>query len=570
MKDSVASIGLVSVATVLLLGLHACSRSGNGMSEHSDSWFDNQITARGLDFRHNSGYRDIPLLPEINGSGVAVADFNGDGWLDIYFVQSGSLYSDEAEDWKNQIYLNDGRGNFANATESAGDAGDVGYGMGVAAGDYDNDGDVDLYVTNVGSNVLLENDGSGKFRDVSAISGVGHSGFGASATLQDFDRDGYLDLYVTNYVNWHRNAEIECYERGIRAYCPPSRYGAPASNRLYRNNQDGTFSDVSDESGIASAFGHSFGVVTADFNGDDLVDIFVANDRTPNELWINRGGMRFSNLADEFGAAADGYGDVKAGMGVDIADFDHDGDSDLLVVNLVGETDTFLRNQNNHFVDVTSWMGTNSVSSRFTRWGAILEDFDNDGTTDLYVANGGVYPVDMNSSDIYAEPNLLYQGTDDGPLRLVQSLDSAAMDEMHTSRGVAVGDLNRDGGLDLVVVNRDSEPYLLINRVPKRGNWISIELRERNGRIALGATVAYRTLSLEGYSFVSRDGSFLSSSDPRVHIGLGEGDLLMDLRVAWPDGQQEWFGDIAGNQLVTLRQGEGSVELDSESGMDGN
>ncbi|MCY4142328.1 MAG: CRTAC1 family protein [Gammaproteobacteria bacterium] len=549
---------------VCLPSLLSCTVDSKTSSTQSVSWFEDRQQVLGLNFRHNSGHRKVPLLPEINGSGAAVVDFNGDGWLDIYFVQSGSLYSEEAEEWRNQVFLNDGDGSFTNVTNSAGVAGDTGYGMGVAAGDYDNDGDVDLYVTNVGTNVLLENDGTGKFVDVAARAGVDDSGFGASASFQDFDRDGYLDLFVSNYVNWHRNSEFECYEQGIRAYCPPVRYRAPASNRLYRNNQDGTFSDISDVSGIAVEFGHSFGVVTADFNTDELVDIFVANDRTPNELWINQGNMRFANLADEFGAAADGYGKVKAGMGVDVADFDHDGDSDLLVVNLIGETDTFFRNQNNHFVDVTSWMGTNSESSRFTRWGAVLEDFNNDGRTDLYVANGGVYPVDLNLSDIYAEPNLLYSGTESGAFRLVGSSDSTDNQSKHTSRGVAVGDLNRDGGLDLVVVNRDSEPYLLMNQVQNRGNWISLELRESNGRIALGASITYTVNSLDRYGFVSRDGSFMSSSDPRVHVGLGEIESIVDVRVTWPDGQQERFGELAGNQFVILRQGEGLDSNDSD------
>ena len=296
-------------------GLAACSFDRLGQDSQAESWFREESRDRGITFVHNSGFRSIPLLPEINGSGVALADLNGDGWLDIYLVQSGSLYEEEADQWRNELYFNLRDGRFSKASDSNG-AGDSGYGMGVAAGDYDNDGDVDLYVTNVGPNVLLANDGYGTFEDVSAAAGVDDSSFGASATFQDFDQDGFLDLFVANYVNWHKSSEVECYEGGTRSYCPPERYGSPASNRLYRNNGDGTFTDYSEESGISRESGHSFGVVSADFDSDGRIDFYVANDRTPNELWLNKGNLKFANVAESFGVAADGYGLVKAGMGL--------------------------------------------------------------------------------------------------------------------------------------------------------------------------------------------------------------------------------------------------------------
>ena len=426
--------------------------------------------------------------------------------------------------------------------------------MGVAAGDYDNDGDVDLYVTNVGPNVLLVNDGSGTFEDVSVVAGVDDPSFSASATFQDFDRDGFLDLFVANYVNWQRNGEVECYEGGIRAYCPPERYAAPASNRLYRNNGDGTFTDYSERSGIAKESGHSFGVVSADFNSDGLMDFFVANDRTPNELWINRGNLSFENAAESYGVAADGYGLVKAGMGVATKDYDHDGDFDLLVVNLVGETDTFFRNEGSHFSDVTSKTGLNTSTTRYTRWGVILEDFDNDGKTDLYVANGGVYPSELRSGDIYAERNLLLAGQKEGSFVEVPTENLQESQLIHTSRGCAVGDLDNDGGLDLVVVNRDALPYLLHNAIKTRGNWLSFELRNEDGRIALGSTLKYDVSEESRHAMVSRDGSFMSSSDARVHIGLGDQELITNLEVRWPDGRTERLGDFEANQFVVIQQ----------------
>lgn len=545
------------VAIVLLLGMGitACWYNSNSQSQIEGAWFQEESSQRGITFVHNSGFRSIPLLPEINGSGVALADLNGDGWLDIYFVQSGSLYEEERGQWHNELYFNMQNGEFARAVNANG-AGDSGYGMGVAAGDYDNDGDVDLYVTNVGPNVLLANDGNGSFRDVAAEAGVADSSFGASATFQDFDQDGFLDLFVANYVNWHRSGEVECYEGGIRSYCPPERYDAPASNRLYRNNGDGTFSNYSEKSGIAQEFGNSFGVVSADFNSDGLMDLYVANDRTPNELWLNQGGFRFANVAESFGVAADGFGQVKAGMGVTTNDFDRDGDFDLLVVNLVGETDTFFRNDGTHFVDITNQTGLNSATTRYTRWGVVLQDFDNDGRLDLFIANGAVYPSDLRSGDIYAERNLLFGGLQDGFFVQARPLEIKESDWVHTSRGCAVGDLDNDGGLDLVVVNRDAPPYLMFNKVQNRGNWLALELRNRMNRIAVGATLSYGVGAETHFSMVSRDGSFMSSSDARVHIGLGGEERITELEVRWPNGQIEYLGDFEANQFLVLNQTE--------------
>ncbi len=522
-----------------------------------------EATDRGISFVHQSGFREIPLLPEINGSGIAIADFNSDGWLDIYFVQSGSLYRDEAALYSNELYFNVGEGQFEKSGQMNG-AGDGGYGMGVAVGDYDNDGDADLFVTNVGPNVLLENDGQGNFHDVSTHAGIDDPSFGTSATFQDFDRDGDLDLFVANYVNWNLGNEVECYEGGVRSYCPPERYNAPAANRIYRNDGDGTFTDVSQSAGIASSFGHSFGVVSSDFNLDGLVDVYVANDRTPNELWINQGDFRFIDAANEYGVSADGYGMVKAGMGTESADFDDDGDFDLLVVNLVGETDTLFRNESVQFTDVTARMGLNSVTSRFTRWGVAWEDFDNDRDLDLYIANGGVYPVDLGQDDIYAELNVLLEGRSHSHYTQAR-ISGETKKLLHTSRGVAVGDLDRDGGLDLIVQNRDGPPYLLMNRVASDGNWTSFDVQVQAGLIAHGARLTLRVGDQQRSFIVTRDGSFLSSNDPRVHVGLGAEKQVRDISVRWLNGQLETFGTLEGNQHVVLRQGTGNPLYDTEN-----
>jgi hypothetical protein len=241
-------------------------------------------------------------------------------------------------------------------------------------------------------------------------------------------------------------------------------------------------------------------------------------------------------------------------MGVATEDYDRDGDFDLLVVNLVGETDTFFRNERTHFVDVTSMSGLNTVTSRYTRWGVILEDFDNDGTTDLYIVNGGVYPSDLRTGDIYAEQNLLFSGTEEGSFVEVLAGHSRRSRSIHTSRGCAVGDLDNDGGLDLVVVNRDAPPNVLFNVVKNRGNWLSLELRSREGGAALGSTIKFDVRGETRYAMVSTDGSFMSSSDPRIHIGLGDEELITDLEIRWVDGRTKKFGDFDTNQFVILQQ----------------
>ena len=512
-------------------------------------WFDEQAKACGLDFLHQSGFAGRHLLPEIIGGGVALADFDGDGDLDIYFVQGGNVL--EPGDHRNQLYFNRGDGTFEAAPDTG--AANRGYGIGVAAGDYDNDGDVDLYVTNYGSNVLLRNDGSGAFEDVSERAGVADDGFGTAATFFDLEPDGDLDLFVANYVEWHPAIERDCYIDGFLTYCPPQNYGAPAPDRLYRNNGDGTFADATSALGLDAAFGNGLGAVAADFNRDGLADLFVANDMMVNQLWINTG----AGLIDEApyrGVAVDEHGIAKAGMGVATGDVDADGDIDLLVVNLRGQTDSFFRNQGEWFEDATEAVGLSASSRRHTRFGVVLADFDNDGWLDLYQANGRVAPREPRpGEDEFAEPNMLYRGSAEGfQERPLGGLSTALA---HTSRGLAVGDVDNDGGLDLVVANRDAAPYLLLNRVPNRGNWVRFHVRLASGRDAHGATVSATVGSRRLHRTVRTDGSYLAASDPRVHFGLGIEIGVRDVRVHWPDGTVEAFGDFEGGRTFGLREG---------------
>ena len=364
--------------------------------------------------------------------------------------------------------------------------------------------------------------------------------------------DGDLDLFVANYVEWHPAIERDCYIDGFLTYCPPQNYGAPAPDRLYRNNGDGTFADATSALGLDAAFGNGLGAVAADFNRDGLADLFVANDMMVNQLWINTG----AGLIDEApyrGVAVDEHGMAKAGMGVATGDVDADGDTDLLVVNLRGQTDSFFRNHGEWFEDATEAVGLSASSRRHTRFGVVLADFDNDGWLDLYQANGRVAPREPRpGEDEFAEPNMLYRGSAEGfQERPLGGLPTVLA---HTSRGLAVGDVDNDGGLDLVVANRDAAPYLLLNRVPNRGNWVRFHVRLASGRNAHGATVSATVGSRRLHRTVRTDGSYLAASDPHVHFGLGTEDKAHDVRVRWPDGTVEEFGDFEGGRTFGLRK----------------
>jgi len=358
-------------------------RGGAARSAADGAWFEDIAARAGVDFVHSSGHQTKHLLPEIMGGGVALFDLDNDGLLDLYFVQSGNL-ADPAAGTGNRVYRNRGDGTFEDVTAPSG-GGIRGYGMGVAAGDFDNDGFTDLYVTNFGRNVLLRNDGHGHLVDVTAKAGVASDGWSTSAAFLDYDNDGWLDLFVTHYINWRPSGEVECFSlTGVPDYCSPASYDLPSAGTLYHNNGDGTFTDVSARAGIRAAVGNGLGVVAGDVNGDGRVDIFVANDRTPNHLWINEGGGHFRESALVMGVALDQDGTAKSGMGVDAVDVDDDGDLDLLVVNLDGESDSFFRNRGGFFTDDTASAGLRIPSRPFTRFGAGFVDFDNDGFLDLY------------------------------------------------------------------------------------------------------------------------------------------------------------------------------------------
>jgi enediyne biosynthesis protein E4 len=489
------------------------------------------------------------------GGGAALFDMDGDGDLDLYLVQSGSVVDAGKKSPSNRLYRNRGNGTFEDAT--AGSGADVGgYGMGVASGDFDNDGDADLFVTNAGPNILLRNEGAGRFADITMGAGVAGQRWSTSAAFFDADADGDLDLFVLRYINWAVATELECFSlTGAPDYCSPRNYQAPLSDILYRNNGNGTFTDVSQAAGLHAAFGNGLGVVVSDVNRDGRPDIFVANDAMPNQLWINLGNLRFEDQALVRGVAVDEDGTAKSGMGVDAKDLDDDGDEELLVANLDGESDSLFRNDGAFFSDATAAAGLRAVSRPFTRFGAAWMDFDNDGWLDLFQANGRVgQQAERYGDDPFAEPSLLYRGSSGGRFEEVKPRGGTATLLTASSRAAAFGDIDNDGGVDLVVVNRDHAPYLLRNVAPSRGHWVAFRVLERNGRDSLGAEI---TLSVNDRTImrtVRTSYSYLAGSDPRVHVGLGAAAQATNVRVRWPNGTVEKFGDFPADRVVTLQR----------------
>lgn len=556
---------------------------GSGAAGTDEAWFTDRAKEAGIDFVHFNGMSGELYISEIMGAGGALFDFDNDGDLDVYLVQGQMLGPGKTLDdalfapkapvpLTDRLYRNDlvvradGTRSlrFTDITKGSGLAGRS-YGMGVAAGDFDNDGRVDLYRTALGPNQLFRNTGNGTFEDVSGRTGTSDPRWSVSASFVDIDRDGWLDLYVGNYLDHSVDERIRCYTRtGKRDYCGPRSY-MPVPDRLYRNRGDGTFADVTAQAQVAREYGPALGVVAADFNADGWADIYVANDGEPNLLWINQQNGRFRNTALLAGAALNSLGSAEGSMGVDAGDFDNDGDEDLFVTNLPGETNTLYVNDGSAFFeDRTASVGLAVPSLPYTGFGTAWFDFDNDGWLDLLVANGAVRILEglARATDPFPlhERNQLFRNLGTGRFQEVTTRAGAVFALSEVSRGAAFGDVDNDGDIDVLVTNNNGPARLLINHVGQRNRWVGLRLVGGPGpRDMLGARVGlFRDKGPPLWRRARADGSYASANDPRVLVGLGEATTVSRIRVVWPSGRVEDWTDIAVGRWITLKEGSGA------------
>jgi enediyne biosynthesis protein E4 len=525
-------------------------------------------SASGISFVHTAGLSPEKYLPESTGAGCAFFDYDNDGWMDIYFVNSGKcdiFTPTPTQPLRNALYHNNRDGTFTDVTEKAGVAGG-GYGMGAAIGDYNGDGFPDLYVTQYGRSILYRNHGDGTFTDVTENAGVGAPGWASSAVWFDYDNDGRLDLFVCRFVDFDKSKHHNCGAPGIPAlkglneYCYPRIY-TPMSSWLFHNNGDGTFTDVSQKMGIAENPGKSWGVVATDINNDGWMDLFVANDTVANFLFANRGGKKFEEIGFTSGVAFGEGGKARSGMGVDSADVNQDGWMDLFVTNLNHEFDGFYQNRRDEtFDDIAAPSGVANATKLMSGWGLKFFDYDNDGDLDLIVANG--HPDDLiekiYDNVTYREPLMLFHNSGKG-LQNVTQQSGAVFSRPISARGLALGDFNNDGAIDVLISCNNEAPVLLQNNAGRESHWLGLKLIGKKANIdAVGAIVTYQAGDLKRTRMKVGGGSYLCSHDPRMVLGVGKRPKFDWIEIKWPQpsGLVQRLTDLPIDRYITIREGE--------------
>jgi len=537
-------VSMSRVVTLLVLAASAVAADQAGWPT-----FEDVTEKAGIRFKHSFGDRHLSNIVEGSGPGGALFDYDNDGYLDIYLVNgrwlpdvNDNLGRDLRGKLFNALYHSNGDGTFTDVTAKAGVAGN-GYGMGATAADYDNDGDLDLYVSNYGPNELYRNNGDGTFTDVSKESGLADPHWSMSAVWLDYNNDGWLDVYVPNYLE---------YDAGkFRDFYPADGYPGPLSYKgqpdaLYRNNKDGTFTNVTKEAGMYSADGRAMGAVASDLNNDGLIDIYVTNDAMPNAYWLNSGNGAFKNDAERWGLAFGEGGQGVSSMGPVVADINRDGFLDMFVPDM--GYNCLLLNKGKMFVDVTAQTNIAVICAQYTGWGGLLADFDNDGYPDMFVANGDPHHE-------YPEEDVLLRNDRKGKFVDMADRSGPWFRTKHVSRGAASGDLDNDGDVDIVVFNVNASPNLLRNDGGNRNRWLTVAPKLAGTRMdAIGARVTVTAGKMRLTEEVYGSIGYLSRSDTRVHFGLGEANQADLVEIRWPNGKTTTLRNVKANQILKVIQ----------------
>jgi enediyne biosynthesis protein E4 len=565
----ISNHGSVLVSAVLFILVAALVTAARGAGAFTATPTDEpianfvDITARsGIDFRYQSSHTSRKYLLETMGSGVALFDFDNDGRLDIFLVNGahlddptprGSVPQKSGPAFWNRLYHQKSDGTFEDVTEKAGLQG-AGYGFGVAVGDYDNDGYEDLYVTAYGSNKLYHNNGNGTFSDVTQSAGVSAGGWSSSAAWVDLDGDGFLDLVVLRYLEWDFE-DLWCglHQEGHRSYCHPDLF-KPVAPIVYHNNHDGTFSEITEKIGMSKP-GKGLGLSIADYDRDGRIDLFVANDSVPEFLYHSIGNGTFEEVADRAGTAVDADGHVYAGMGVDFTDYNNDGWADLMVTDLGNQGYALYKNNGDgSFSYASTDVGIRQLSLLHSGWGMRFFDFDNDGWKDLFVAQGHVNDlIEQTHPDLhYREPMLLARNTGHGFVDISRG-SGPIFGQPFVARGMALGDIDNDGRLDVLVSTNEGPVFLLHNETTTGNHWLLLKLVGRkSNRDAIGAEVKVITADRQQMATVTTTGSYLSSSDKRVHFGLGKENIVDQIEIRWPSGIRQTLKHVLADQILTI------------------
>lgn len=541
-------------------GLLALTPAAQDASAQQALQFSNVTRAAGIQFTHFKGNKGISINLEEFGPGVCVADFDGDGWQDIYFVNARDLYGRGIK-VQNALYRNNGDGTFTDVTDKAGVPG-TGFGLGCVWGDYDNDGHPDLFVTQYGRNVLYHNNGDGTFTDVTEKAGVAGMEFGtyfhSGATFFDYDRDGKLDLYVGGYVAFGPGAQRYCKLGGVTTSCPPGAYQGSA-DLLYHNNGDGTFTNVTKKAGIYQPGGKNLAVGAADYDNDGWPDLFVANDGLSAYLYHNEHNGTFKEQGSMSGMAFTGQGRTMAAMCISLGDYNNDGWLDLYISDFQGNSDHLWQNDGQGLFDETSDHAGISLPTRSVlSFGGGFFDYDNDGWLDLFIANGHVYPeVEQISPETrYKQINSLFHNDGHGKFTDVTGTSGDGFATPHAGRGVAFADFDNDGFLDVVVANNGDPPLLLHNSGDNKNHHVSIKLvGTKSNRDAMGARLKLTAGGMTQIREIAGGGSYLSQSELRAHFGLGSATKIDKLEITWPSGSQQTFRDFPADQFYSIQEG---------------